>query len=233
MIRLRRQRPAAGFSLLELLVVVALIAGLAAVLLGGFRRGDRAADLHAGQAALSHLVALGRARAIATGADTRLLVNFEAQSGRFLRFAVLQGERGGAWETLVTATLPDGIYVVPGNTDLPAGLFAPEHTWTKPDGGDFRSALLTGDTTTATVDAELAETWIGFGFSSLGNLKRLGLGPPPAGDRDLIVATARLVPPPQRSAGGAPIQFDNPVAARGLRVSAYGLAVPLGGREGL
>ncbi len=226
------KRDEGAFTLLELLVVIGLIAAMSFLLLGGLAGGGKSAALQAGQTTVANLLAAARTRAMAENNDTRLLVNFESSSPRYLRFVAVQVHRESEWATLSTAYLPDGIFVLPGGASVPPNLFRSGLAWVKPDGGSLRSALFMDSTTGAAVDFPVSESWIGVAFTPAGTIKRIASGPPPSGDRDIMVGTARVLPPDGSSPGDAGIQFDNPEAVRGMRVSTYGLAVLINDRIG-
>lgn len=214
--------PSSGFTLLELLVVVGLIAALSFVLIGGLSGGGKSAALQSAQATLANMVTAARVKAVATGQSARVLVHIDQNSSavpsRFLRYIAIQVQIGGAWGTTAEVFLPEGIYVVPGNfSTIPTGLFATGTTvpWTKSDGSALRStALRQTQISSETINASSAEQWVNIALSGVGSTGQLG---------DLIVATGRVRPPGSFAAGESPVELDNPEAVRGLSLSTYGV----------
>ncbi|MDB6114504.1 MAG: hypothetical protein JWQ62_1449, partial [Lacunisphaera sp.] len=82
----------AGFTLLELLVVIGLIAGLSFVLISGLGGGGKSAALQSAQATLANLLMAARMKAMATGQPARVLVQIDPASpdasSRYLRYLV-------------------------------------------------------------------------------------------------------------------------------------------------
>jgi prepilin-type N-terminal cleavage/methylation domain-containing protein len=121
-----------GFSLLELLVVIGLIAALSATVFQGLAGGGREAAMRSSQALLANLVTAARVKAAATGCKTRLLVNVDpAVPDRYLRVVVLQmgrqvGPSPANWDTFQRLSLPSGVFVVPASL---AGLVVAASEW--------------------------------------------------------------------------------------------------------
>jgi type II secretory pathway pseudopilin PulG len=222
------RRDVGGFTLLELLVVVGLIAALSFFLIGGLRSGNTAA-LQSAQALLANLATAARAKAMATGQSSRVLVQIDAGSGtlppRFLRYVVLQTKVASGWETIAGAYLPDGVYVVPGNFSIiPAGLFAAGAAipWEKVDGSALRStALRANQVTIESINGAGAEQWVSFTISANAGTAQSG---------DLIVAAGRPRPPGSFAAGESPVELINPETVRGLTLSSYGVPALINAR---
>lgn len=222
------QRKNRGFTLLELLVVVGLIAALSFVLIGGLG-GGRSAALQSAQATLANMVTAARSEAMATGRSARVLVHIDpaspAQPARFLRYLALQSQSATGWQTMTDAYLPEGIYIVPGNfTSIPAGLFAANTStpWTKVDGSALRSTALRSNQTGAeTINSPGAEQWVRITISASGTTAQGG---------DLIVASGRRRPPGSYQSGESPVELDNPESVRGLTLSAYGVPALINSR---
>lgn len=212
-----------AFTLLELLVVIALMATLSLVLAAGGRGGSKSAALQSAQALLSNMVTAARTQAMASGQSSRVLVQVDATSAvqplRYLRYVTVQTQAAGGWQTITEAFLPDGVYVVPGNfTSIPAGLFAANTStpWTKSDGSALRStALRTNAITTEAINGPDAEQWAGITISASAGTVQSG---------DLILAAGRLRPPGSYAPGESLVELENPENVRGLTLSAY--AVP-------
>ncbi|HTO03756.1 MAG TPA: prepilin-type N-terminal cleavage/methylation domain-containing protein [Opitutus sp.] len=221
----------AGFTLVELLVVIALIAGLTAFLLGDLAATGKIPLLRSAQATVSGTLAVARMRAIATGRTSRLMLNIDAASlatpPRFLRYLVLQTQTSSGWQTVTELYLPDGIYFVPGDfTSLPAGLFFDgPSVWVKSDGitalrsTAFRSAQIV----TETIHSTVAEQWVSFSISGVGTTGQAG---------DLVLALGRPRAPGSYAEGESPIELYHHDSVCGVTVSAYGLAVSIEDRSG-
>lgn len=216
-----------GFTLLELMVVVGLVAGLAFLLLSGLGTGGRGTALQAGQATISQLLGAARQRALAAAQPTRVLVHADPASPlaaeRYLRLLAVEELRGGEWRTLRTVSLPPGVFVVPHRTNTPAGLLADEAVWIKADGTRLHSSSLYRPVVQRQVDAPVAEWWSELMFSDQGTTATSG---------QLVLAPGRGRTPSEAAAGAAPVVLSDPAAVRGLQVSAYGLVVSISERDG-
>ena len=139
----------AGFTLLELLVVVALIASLAGGIGLALRQPDESASLQSAQAVLSSLLDAARGRAALSQQNARCAIAADpADSATYLRFvrvveqdstdpANWVAEEDGVW-------LPAGVYVVP-----PAPVVVPGNpTWP----GSRRSTALPSSAQSMTIN---------------------------------------------------------------------------------
>lgn len=210
-----------GFTLLELLVVVALVGGLAAFLLGNLGRGRSATALRSGEAIFANLVAAARTRAMSSGQPTRVLVHFDSRQtappARFLRYVVMQAFDGTRWETATSAYLPEGVYVVPGNFPiLPAGLFEEgAASWIKSDGAPLRStAFQSGNIIVEAVDSAVSEQWAFFSLAAAGTTAQSG---------HIVLASGSIRAPGLFATGDSPVALTHPEAVRGLKLSQYGV----------
>jgi type II secretory pathway pseudopilin PulG len=217
-----------AFTLLELLVVVGLIAALSFFLIGGLRSGNTAA-LQSAQALLANLASAARAKAMATGQSSRILVQIDADGGtlppRFLRYVALQTRAASGWETIAGAYLPDGVYVVPGNFSVnPAGLFAADTAvpWERADGSALRStALRSNQITNESINGAGAEQWVSFTISANAGTAQSG---------DIVLAIGRPRSPGSFAAGESPVELINPETVRGLTLSSYGVPALINAR---
>ncbi|MDB6166706.1 MAG: hypothetical protein JWQ83_1846 [Lacunisphaera sp.] len=223
----------AGFTLLELLVVIGLIAGLSFVLISGLGGGGKSAALQSAQATLANLLMAARMKAMATGQPARVLVQIDPASpdasSRYLRYLVLQVANGGNWDTQTDAYLPDGVGLLPRDIATPANLMAPGKTWTRPsDGSALRSTALRA-VIVSFPDAEVAlainssttERWAAIKFTAAGTTQN---------SSDLILASLVRLAPATFQAGESPVQFDNPDNVRGLSLSSYGVPTLINSR---
>lgn len=234
----RRSLGAGGFTLLELLVVIGLIAAMSFFLVGGLTGGGATAALQSGQATLANLISTARAKAAATGRKTRLLVNTDANAPeRYLRHLVLQlARQAGAgpadWDTLVRVSLPEGVYVMPPSLTQGGGLVANPADWKRvtDPAADLVSDLFTNQSLSVLLEGDAsAQLWTGVGFTPNGTLAALGGGQPPKGA--LVIALGVRRPPGSYQSGESPVQLGNPQAVRGLVLSAYGVPALVGERS--
>ena len=221
----------AGFTLVELLVAIALIATLTAFLLGDLGGSNKTSLLRSAQGAVSGTFAVARMRAIATGRTSRLMLNIDAASAasppRFLRYLVLQTQTSSGWETVSELFLPEGIYFVPGDfSSLPDGLFFDgASAWVKNDAITalrstvFRSTQIV----TETINSTVAEQWVSFSISGVGTTGQAG---------DLVLALGRPRAAGAYTEGESPIELYHHDSVCGMMVSAYGLAVSISDRSG-
>lgn len=211
-----------AYTLLELLLVLGLVASLSAALLVGVR-GNPAVALQAGQSLVVNLVTAARARAVAGGNPTRLLLHREAASvhapTRYLRYLVLQEFDPVArdWATVSAVFLPTGVYLFPAQSLSPA-FFREPNAWTLEDSAPWRSHAFAEAPLTLAVNSLVPETWDALAFDADGV---------PAFDRNeeerhsLILGLARILPP----GSAAPLAFDQPENVRGLTLGNYGVPI--------
>lgn len=223
-----RARGASAFTLIELLIVIAIIAGLSSWVVSGLRSGGGPAALRSAQSALINLITLARTQALASGQPCRLLVHIDpnstARPSRYLRYCVLQQSAGGTWQTTADLYLPGGVFVVPGDfPSLPTGLYVEgAGVWLKADGvTPLRStALRSNQIVSESIGPSPAEKWVALSFSAVGTTSQSG---------DLIFATGRQRPESTAPAE-SPIELSNHDEVCGLTISAYGLAVLINDR---
>jgi prepilin-type N-terminal cleavage/methylation domain-containing protein len=229
-----------GFTLLELLVVVALIGGLSLVLFLGLEGSGKPAALQSAQATVSSLVTAARLKAAASGRHCRVLVaNDPADPERYLRFLALQqarhpGASATEWDTVQTAALPAGTFIVPATITSPVGLVSDASRWrrsTEP-GEELASGAFLNQTIVHALEGDVtARQWTGVCYTPQGTLARLGtVGGPPRG---LIVITTGVRRPPGSYATGASPVLLTPDLVRGLMLSAYGVPAWLNDQNAL
>ncbi|WP_438483093.1 pilus assembly FimT family protein [Oleiharenicola lentus] len=217
-----------GFTLMELLVVIGVIAGLTFFLVRGVNQGKGAA-LQSGQALISNLLIAARTQAVSSGQGARILIQNDPTSvdasRRYLRYVVLQVSDGTNWITVSDAYLPDGVAVLPRDLTNPSNLVNSEKLWTRPsDGAALRStSLRTTSEYTLAVNSNTAEQWTAVAISASGATGNSG---------DLILGSVKMFPPDATVAGMSPIQFEDPETVRGVSIGTYGVAVLVNGRQG-
>lgn len=225
----RTQRGGRGFTLVELLVVVALVAAFAAFAIRPSLRGGRTAALQSAQAAVANFVLVARMQAMASGQSVRILVHVDpdttTEPSRFLRCWVLQAQEAGAWRTLDEWFLPESVYVVPGNFGvLPAGLLVERGggRWVRNDGALLRSTVLRANQIVqAAIGGAPAERWASFSFAANGTTAQPG---------DIVLTTGIRRSGPL-AVGESPVECAEPEQVRGLALSAYGATALIERRE--
>lgn len=215
-----------AFTLLELLVVVALVSVLSFFVASALGP-TRGAVLQSGQSTLANLLVVARTKAAASGRPVRLLLQVDASNPaahpRFLRHLVLQVQADGTWQSVTEASLPSGVYLMPGNFAFPDGLFAAtDAPWIRSDGSPLRStALRSANLSAEAIYGGVAEQWVSLPFAAAGTTNAPG---------DLVLALGRGRAPGSYAAGESPIELENPEQVRGLSVSAYGVATLVNSR---
>jgi len=224
-----------GFTLLELLLVIGLIAVLSATAFHGLAGGGREAAMRSSQALLTDLVIAVRARATATGCKARLLVNVDpAMPDRYLRLVVLQigrqvGPSPANWDTFQRLSLPAGVFVAPASL---SGLVTAPAEWKRVSNptADLASDLFTAQQVSQALEGDAAaQNWTGVAFTPVGTLAALAGGPPPKGS--LVLAPGRRRAPESYAVGDPPVELEQPAAVRGLLLSAYGVPTLLRDRN--
>jgi type II secretory pathway pseudopilin PulG len=234
----RRSLGVGGFTLLELLVVIGLIAAMSFFLASGLTGGGASAAMQSAQATISNLVTTARAKAQATGRKTRLLVNTDAVAPeRYLRHLVLQlARQAGAspadWDTFATVNLPEGVYVMPASLTQAGGLVTNPKDWKRVSdpAADLVSDLFTSQSLSVMIEGDTsAQLWTGVSFTPNGTLAPLGGSQPPKGALVITLGVRRS--PGGYLPGESPIQLGNPQAVRGIILSAYGVPALVGERS--
>lgn len=232
-------RTSSGFTLLELLVVAGLIAGLSLVLFVGLQGGGKAMALQSAQSTLATMITSARLKASASGRHCRILVSHDAaESERFLRCLVLQqarqpGASPASWDTVQTVMLPADVFVVPATLTVPAGLVADASKWKRASdpAEDLVSGVFLNQNITYAPEGEAtARQWTGLGFTPNGTLARLGSSGAPSRGL-LVIATGNLRAPGSYTPGQSPVQLTGPDMVRGLVLSAYGVPALLNDRN--
>lgn len=232
-----KRHPLHAFSLLEILLVIGLIAGLALILTGGLMDAGKSTRLKTAQATLANLVTAARTKAPATSRKTRLLIHADAASPeRYLRYLVLQlarepGSNPANWDTLTTVTLPPGVYVVPASL---TGLVADLTQWMRLSDPteELASDMFRNQNLTYASEGDSgAQLWTGLAFTPNGTVAALVSGPPRTGA--IIVADGQTRVPGTYGYAEPPIRLSNPQAVRGLMLSFSGVPALINDRSSL
>lgn len=208
----RPLRARSGFTLLEMLVVVAIISIMVGVIGYGFLRGSSGATvgLQTSQSILVALLTQARSQAILTGRDAAVLVNNNPNNAaRYRRYlCVVVRDDTNAWQPMdVGVYLPEGSYVLPpsalGTSEVDGGL------WT-----NVLSGVLESEPSDPAIESTTAEEWLRVGFNARGMLLG-GVG----SMGNLVVASGRPQPPDSVP----PFIYTNPRGVRGIAITVYGL----------
>ena len=199
-----KNRCRSAFTLLELLVTLAVIAAAAAALTWTLRTPAGAVALQAGQGTLTGLCAAARARAALAGVNTRLAVSADpADADGVLRWWQVVREDAanpGCWLADGGGfRLPRGVYVVP-----PPGAAVPgAPSWP----AARRSTAFAASAQAMTINGAAAGSFYYLQFTPRGT----------TGGGNLVVAAGRPEP-----TGLFPCVLDNPDAVRGVLVRSSG-----------
>lgn len=232
----RAPSPLRAFTLMELLIVVGLIAGLSFFLLRSLGTGS-GNSLQSAQAQLSNLVTAARLKAAATGKRTRLLFHVDPNvnpDARYLRFVVLQQgsdhTANSTWTTIDYGFLPGNTFVVPANLSNPEGLIPDRDAWRKISvPSDFLISDMLAHVNTLQLDIDdRAQLWAGFVFTANGTLAPFVGSSSLKGNLAVTLGKARA--PGSYEPGQSPIVLLDPEAVRGLALSTYGIPALLNER---
>jgi prepilin-type N-terminal cleavage/methylation domain-containing protein len=206
----------AGFSLIELLVVIGLIAFLAGSLGLALRRPGGGVALQAGQATLAAVCRAARVRAASTGDEVRLVVAVDPTdaAGRLRYLQVVHedpanpdhwlAEGAGIW-------LPPGVYVVPPRADAVPG----DATWPE----THCSTALTPTAQALIINGAAASLFYSVSFTARGTT-RGGTVLVTGGSMDAVADISSL-------------RFGHPDDVRGVRLRASGALSLLAGAGAL
>lgn len=122
----------AGFTLIELMVVIMIISILSGIVIAAMNGSDDSRSMDSGVTRLDSLFSLARSAAISRKQTTRVLINFDStQPDRMLRYAtIVYLDDDGQWKVYTEGEfLPEGIYFSPA-LSTKTGVSAPIYTWT-------------------------------------------------------------------------------------------------------
>lgn len=211
-----------GFTLFELLAVVALMAAVVVVVAAGLRGGGAGAARDAAVAVFASRVAEARQLATSRGEPVRLLVCADpALPERYLRFVAIAVPDGGGWRPLDGGSfLPVGAVVLPAVALMNSGPGAVRRDgddWARGSGGALRSTALIPYAENGTEPAILGTTrWLMVRFSATGGTT----------SGDLVLAAGRR----QDETVPVTVVCEQPDNVAGLSLSAYGVATFVRGR---
>jgi len=216
-------KPNSGFTLIELLVVIALIAVIAGGIGLALGQGNKGVALQNSQGTLTSALAGARAQAALNSRNAALFVNATPGADGFLREIRIAVRRPGPpvrW--IITGEpiyLSNGIYLVP-----PSGAFPVTEVEYLPVPADWDDGRSTSyDDTDQTL-------WLGDGTTEASSsryhrLVELNVRGTTANNGVIVVAPADVL------VGGIGVSFRNPETLRGARISQYGVATLVAGKE--
>lgn len=223
---------AGGFTLIELVVVIGLIAALTALFASGLR-SNKSAALRSAQTTLANTLTAARLRAQSSGCRVRVLIHAGANDAvRFRRVIAVQQESSyGSGEWLRPAsvvTLPPEVLVLPYRNRQPAGLFEAPEQWVKSNGASspavLHSSSLSAAPVSVAIQTESPERWDFVQFTPQ-NTMSSGVG-------DVVLAMCRARPPGSYAEGESPFVAEGPASARGVSISTYGVVTLINDRGG-
>jgi prepilin-type N-terminal cleavage/methylation domain-containing protein len=208
----RPRRFQRGFTMVELLVVIGLIAVLAGGIGLALGKGNRGTSLQTAQATLSSTLSGARAQAALTLNTAAIFVNAEPTSDNFLREFRIAVDTDPSttsenWQVRGDPIiLPSGIYLVPPSTAFPASQVDFQNTWT----GLYTTAY----SATAITLRDNADVAISTDrYNRISSYSVQGTTAP----RQIVLSPGELQ-------SGGQIVLDKPDFVRGLVVSQYGVA---------
>jgi prepilin-type N-terminal cleavage/methylation domain-containing protein len=184
------KQPRAGFSLIELMVVIMIISILSGIVIAAMNGSDDSRSLDSGVSRLDSLFSLARSAAITRKQTTRVLISLDG-TDRSLRYAtIVYKDDDGNWKIYSEGEyLPDGIYFSPAlstKTSSGGGPAVQLYRWdmtinpttlaiTQPPNDDPTAIgpfSLTGNS--ETISGASANRWLVFEFNPNGTFKQPG-----------------------------------------------------------
>jgi prepilin-type N-terminal cleavage/methylation domain-containing protein len=184
------KQPRAGFSLIELMVVIMIILILSGIVIAAMNGSDDSRSLDSGVSRLDSLFSLARSAAITRKQTTRVLISLDG-TDRSLRYAtIVYKDDDGNWKIYSEGEyLPDGIYFSPAlstKTSSGGGPAVQLYRWdmtinpttlaiTQPPNDDPTAIgpfSLTGNS--ETISGASANRWLVFEFNPNGTFKQPG-----------------------------------------------------------
>lgn len=209
---MKATRRTSGFTLVEVMVVLAIMTLVAGLLGFGLREGDSATALRAGQGIMADLVAAARRRAMVSGARTALVIDADPAGADFLRRIHLAAETAPGSDRWVAmddgAVLPATVFLVPG----PTGTVGVTLVGTWPENHH------------SSVELAMAGSVLGAGRLPVSSWLKASIPMPGSGVALGATGGSRyLVALGRRTETG--VIFDRPESVRGLTLSAYNVAL--------
>ena len=210
------RRASTGFTLIEVLVVIGIVAVCAGIVGAGLRTNGSAVHLQSAQQIVVSMLDAARTTAQVKHARVAIVVDADLSGDGFLRRIRIAHEsapNSGVWLVgLGSETLPDGIFIVPGTGVLNGvDFFEGNGAWTETVRSSLR--LAGADEITAPPNAGVASFLVMTEpFEESGTT---GSG----ADTRWVLSTGR------RSGPG--VTFANPAAVRGVILGTYGIEIPV------
>ncbi len=212
-----------GFTLIELIVVIGVVAVLAAVVFSGLGGSDETVAMRSAQSTMVNALNAARTLAITKGINVGLLINDDAgDKERYRRFVVLVEDIDGSPLVVSSFNLPDGIYVIPHKDRFTEGM-RQGGSWIGGDsGGEIGSSFLRFTTSLALITGNV-QPWEYREFTPNGTM-------PGGTGGDIVIAPANKQ---SDTTATYPITFVSSEQVRGLTVSIYGMVRMTNGRQDL
>lgn len=216
-----------GFTLVELLVVIGVIALITTGVTFSLRGGTQAQSLQAGQGALISLLSTARAQAATSQRQAAILIwGDENDSDRYLRHAavgLLVDPVAKKWEVKGEGIyLPSGIFFVPPDasatgpaklanpTDWEEGTTTVYKTLADPESAELITLQRFNTGTGSYEDIENVKAYVTVRYTLIGQLA--------TGENQLVVAVGE-------HESDSVIRFDSAELIRGVYLSVYGIPI--------